>query len=269
MEHGFEFVAAKPKKAADDEPYAENMRGDRKITKNPSTDQKKVRRAQQRKSAMEASVEYPEDIEIEAGIRDWFQRLDNKVLPQDFLKHPTQKSDFDPLGQSGLPGYGKPDYSDYQAPAAPDKQQYRCPQCQGSAQGFSGEPCPSCRGTGMRIDASKTANLRCPQCDSWSLSDKPSQCADCKVDMVPEQGHPDQRDKFKAAALDDMAGNKCRLCEGNMNPVRSNGITTSMKCDDCGTTADVQKKAVKSEMNFLSAIAKRAQSVLDTPEGEL
>lgn len=250
MEHGFEFVSAKPKKAAEDEPYAENMRGQRKITKNPSTDQKKVRRAQQRKTAMEASVEFPEDIEIEAGIRDWFsgagdrlRNLDDRALDAfhraddaaysklpDFVKHPTERKGFDPLGQSGLPGYDRPDSSQYQAPAAPERAQYTCPQCHGSAQGFYGEPCPSCRGTGMRIDASKTANLRCPQCDSWSLSDKPEQCADCKIDMVPEQGHPSTAPEKR----------------------KNNPFAAS-----------------KTEMDFMSAIAKRAKRVLDTPEGEL
>jgi hypothetical protein len=149
MEHGFEFIAAKPKKAADDEPYAENMRGDRKITKNPSTDQKKVRRAQQRKTALEASVDYPDDIEIEAGIHDWFSRV--------------------------------------------------------------------------QIDA----------------------------------------------ALDDAPGNECRICGEDMSPGRQNGNTTTYKCPS-GHSQDVQEKVgAKTEMSFLSVIAKRAKSVSDTPEGEL
>lgn len=53
MQTGFEVTAATPKRlrAADDAPVAETMRGDRKITQAPSTDQKKVRRQMQRKTA--------------------------------------------------------------------------------------------------------------------------------------------------------------------------------------------------------------------------
>lgn len=52
MEIGFEVTAARPKGLrADDPAPTASMRGDRKITKNPTTDQKKVRRAQQRKTA--------------------------------------------------------------------------------------------------------------------------------------------------------------------------------------------------------------------------
>lgn len=53
MQTGFEVTAAVPKRlrAAEDQPAAESMRGERKITQAPSTDQKKVRRQMQRKTA--------------------------------------------------------------------------------------------------------------------------------------------------------------------------------------------------------------------------
>lgn len=52
MDIGFEVIAARPKGLrAEEPPAAESMRGARTLTKNPSTDQKKIRRQQQRKTA--------------------------------------------------------------------------------------------------------------------------------------------------------------------------------------------------------------------------
>lgn len=54
MRTGFEVTAAVPKRLreAEDAPASETMRGERKITQAPSTDQKKVRRQMQRRTAV-------------------------------------------------------------------------------------------------------------------------------------------------------------------------------------------------------------------------
>jgi hypothetical protein len=59
VEHGFEFVAAQSKKReVEDEPSRETMRGSRKIMSNPSTDQKKVRRAMTKKANHPAAPQH-------------------------------------------------------------------------------------------------------------------------------------------------------------------------------------------------------------------
>jgi DNA-directed RNA polymerase subunit M/transcription elongation factor TFIIS len=55
---GFEVTAAVPKRlrAAEEQPAQQSMRGDRKITQAPSTDQKRVRREMARKTATEVKI---------------------------------------------------------------------------------------------------------------------------------------------------------------------------------------------------------------------
>lgn len=65
---GFDVVAARSKKTGeeDDTPVQESMRGERKLLSNPSTDQKKTRRRQQ-KSASDL-------ITTEATVRSWYEK---------------------------------------------------------------------------------------------------------------------------------------------------------------------------------------------------
>lgn len=63
MQIGFEVTAAVPKRlrAVEEQPAQQPMRGERKITQAPSTDQKKVRRAMQRKTATTCSCATHDD----------------------------------------------------------------------------------------------------------------------------------------------------------------------------------------------------------------
>lgn len=263
MRTGFEVTAATPKRLreSEDAPVSETMRGDRRITQAPSTDQKRVRRQMQRKTAnfddpaeIRAIASMPLDsylasigddlteIEVEAGIRDWWR---------------ARNTAFDPLANSGLPGKpaapclncgghgiepsnpmvgcsacGGTGAMTRTAPA-PAAHAVGCRSCGGTGQGFHGETCPRCAGTGSEKANSRNPNFAIPE------DKKPG-----APSAVPTKTVLPAHQFGRFAALNDVGD--CRLCEGPLIPKGREGSTTKAECRDCGTEHSLQTSEIKS-----------------------
>jgi DNA-directed RNA polymerase subunit M/transcription elongation factor TFIIS len=244
------------------------MRGDRKITQAPSTDQKRVRRQMQRKTAnfddpadIQRVASMPLDsylasigddlseIEVEAGIRDWWR---------------ARNTAFDPLANSGLPGKpaapclncgghglepsnpmatcrqcaGTGSQTSTTKPGSPSNDA-GCLSCQGTGQGFNGESCPRCAGTGKAN--SRNPNFAIPADGPAAPATAP---ATRTVLPASSFGH--------TAAMNDVGD--CRLCEGPLVAKSTEGSTTKAECRDCGTEHSLQTSQVNK-----SAAAKYAE----------
>lgn len=208
METGFEVVAAQSKKTVyEDQPAQETMRGARKITSAPSTDQKKVRRQMAKKA----------DLTFEAGIRSYddvgFQQR------QPGHQHAPQ--------QRQLPG------SQPLQPRPPHEHNTRafaCKQCQGYGKDFFGNHCGRCRGTGLSTTSTLDENSKeCRLCGGDLKApdaDGNAKCSDCGT------SHHIQ----VKSALDDTKD--CRTCGGKLS-----GQTGNVKCEECGTAHHLQTKS--------------------------
>lgn len=183
MQIGFEFEAAQNKKRdTNDEPLRETMRGSRKITNAPSTDQKKVRRAMNR--GKKAELE-----QREAGGR---VPTNPAPMQQQQQQQPgAQQQPMQPASATPGPspvacptcqGTGQAAPNMAQVPGQPAvqpiPQQTICMGCQGQGQDYYGRPCGRCRGTGAHMSMT--------------------------------------------SALDDSSSKECRLCGGNLNGVGTN-----------------------------------------------
>ncbi len=211
MQIGFTVEAAVPKRlrAVEEPPVQQPMRGDRKITQAPSTDQKKVRRAMQRKTASAGDVHEHDNVQA--------------------------KDEFD---------------AEHIEPGGGHHHKHR-------AEGVLNDTsdCRICGG-----------NLK-PVGSSSTTATTTARCEDCDTEHQLQS----------ASALNDTAD--CRLCGGDLVRQPSAGDTTQARCKDCGTEHSLQEAGQRTASwqpqydisrymptGQKSAIARRAQSVLDAPE---
>lgn len=165
MRTGFEVTAAVPKRlrAAEDAPVAQSMRGERRITQAPSTDQKKVRREMQRKTAVNVTAG---DCRLCGGdLIPMGRRTDSPTTMRAQCascgtKHELQNAEVKPksaaLAFVAFQNMSAPEQDRLRFLAWWDQNDVECPECHSGRQ----------VGTGWASgDGNHRMMLRCPRCE--------------------------------------------------------------------------------------------------------
>jgi hypothetical protein len=296
VEIGFECVAAKPKglRSSDDEPRTVPMRPREVVQKNPTTDQKRVRRqmARNQRTATEIPssadklrpgdvIRGPNNTTVTVKQVRLHKADSSKVLvdtesgtlvvprSQAFTLVPVNNRQRELPDQGPVAGAPTTDL-----PMGGKGQQ-------DPSQGHQGDQCPVCGARMQLRRASGNALYVCPR-DGYSVQANGIGAA-TDPDLLPQR-----RSTLDTTA--DMRGKpECRGCGGKLltDAVDHNESTVHAHCEDCGMEHQLQnvqhatgaKKEwvevkgfdsyITTTANTKSAIASRAHAVLNAPEGSL
>lgn len=236
MDIGFEVVAAKPKGLyAEEPPASESMRGTRTLTKNPSTDQKKVRRQQQRKTA---------SMDFTAAMNDVG---DCRLCGGDLKAQESQK------GDSGL--------------------RASCQDC-GTTHMLQGKPLERSAALAEADSVDEATMRRLASVSTWEHIEKGA-CPDCSstgfgTKRIGGFGETNANDLGKVwDVLCKDCGHHYKVSDKDARAAKHDRKHAALEMLGYAWVPQMDTSQYVTGGKPLSAIARRAHAVLGTPEGSL
>lgn len=243
MQIGFEFEAAVPKRlrAAEEQPAQQSMRGDRKITQAPSTDQKKVRREMARKTA-DIQVTAATDLQMEAALYG-----DNASSSTHCPDCGANREEQNTTGWHGL------------GPGMAPHFKWRCGDCGHHYDAPLSKQHPMYENIKGRMHADEIAKNR-----SFHDSHEPRYPRHGSAGDVEEHDDVNAKDEFNSEHVEPNGGHHhhksrtaamdytalmndvgdCRSCGGNLvrQPGEKGASTVTAQCEDCGMEHQLQER---------------------------